>query len=177
MAPAVHVVRDLDQARLLADPLRLRLLHAFADEPRTVKEVADTLGEAVTRLYRHVHALRDAGLLKVAARRKVRGTVEHRYVAIARRFEVDRALLGGRPGKRPLPATLLDRAADELAAHGGLPDRAIVLRVDAKPSAAALARLSKALIAWAESLDAEESGDEPWTATVAFYPTSTRREV
>jgi DNA-binding transcriptional ArsR family regulator len=173
MEPAVHIVRDLAHARLLADPLRLRLLHAFAGGPRTVKEVAADLGEAPTRLYRHVHALRDAKLLTVAGRRRVRGTVEHRYVAIAKRFEIDRALLGRAPGRRrPLPATLLDRAADELAAHGGLPRDAVVLRVDARPSPVALARLRKALIAWAESLDAADGDGPAWTATVALYPTS-----
>lgn len=166
MEPA-HVVRDLAQARVLAEPLRLRLLHAFAAAPRTVKEVADELGEAPTRLYRHVHALRDAKLITVASRRRVRGTTEHRYAAIAKRFEVDRALLGRKPGKRPLPATLLDRAADEVAV---VTDGALVLRVDARPSPAALARLRKALVAWAESLDAEQSGPAAWTATVALYP-------
>ena len=58
-----HYVKDLEQARLLTDPFKLKLLEQFAAEPRTTKQVADHLGEKAPKLYRHVDALATAGLL------------------------------------------------------------------------------------------------------------------
>jgi hypothetical protein len=52
-----YIVKSLDQAKLLADPLRLRILQAFVREPRTTKQVADSIGENASKLYRRVDAL------------------------------------------------------------------------------------------------------------------------
>ena len=52
-----YVVRRLEQARLLSDPFKLKLLEQFAAGPATTKQVADLLGEKAPRLYRHVDAL------------------------------------------------------------------------------------------------------------------------
>lgn len=87
-----YVVRDLDQARVLLDPLRLKLLRAFVSSPKTTKQVSEELGEKPTRLYRHVDSLLDSGLLVVKDERRKRGTVERYLQAISRRFAVDPAL-------------------------------------------------------------------------------------
>jgi DNA-binding transcriptional ArsR family regulator len=60
-----YVVRRLDQAKLLTDPFKLKLLQRFGGNPVTTKQVADQMGEKAPRLYRHVDALFDAGLLKL----------------------------------------------------------------------------------------------------------------
>src|SRR4051812_32721287 len=70
---ARYKVDRLDQVRLLAHPLRLRLFEAFAIEPRTTRQVAQALGLAPTRLYHHVNALEEVGLLKLMETRRVRG--------------------------------------------------------------------------------------------------------
>ena len=79
-------IRDLDRLRLLADPLRLRLLQAFAERARTTKQVAELLQVPPTRLYHHVGQLESAGLIRLVRTRPVRGTVEKYYRAVARRF-------------------------------------------------------------------------------------------
>jgi DNA-binding transcriptional ArsR family regulator len=89
---AVYTVRSLEQARILSDPLRVRLLREFVEEPRTTKQVADRLGENAPKLYRHVQALVDAGLLELKEERKKRGTTERYLQAVAARFEVDASL-------------------------------------------------------------------------------------
>ena len=49
-----YVLRELGQVRALTDPLRQRLLRAFAGEPQTTKQVAHSLNENPTKLYHHV---------------------------------------------------------------------------------------------------------------------------
>lgn len=84
-----YIVKRLDQAKLLTDPFKLKLLERFGGEPVTTKQVADLMGEKAPRLYRHVDAMFDAGLLKLVEEKPKRGTVERYYQTIANRFEVD----------------------------------------------------------------------------------------
>src|SRR4051812_9517926 len=78
-----YVLRELAQIKALADPLRQRLLRAFAGEPRTTKQVAHDLKENPTKLYHHVDTLAEAGLLKLVETRQNRGTMERYYQAAA----------------------------------------------------------------------------------------------
>ena len=81
-------VTKVDQARLLADPIKLRIIQEMAFKPHTTKQVADIIGEKPTKLYRHVEALRAAGLIEMVAEKPKRGTVEKYFLAVARRFEI-----------------------------------------------------------------------------------------
>src|SRR5438105_5007402 len=89
-------VRNLEHVRLLAHPLRLKLLEAFGHEPRTTKQVAGLLGEKPTRLYHHVDALARAGLLVLVRTRRNRGTVEKYFRTVADRIELDPSVFEAR---------------------------------------------------------------------------------
>lgn len=88
-------VTRLDQLKALSHPLRQQLFEQFAHGARTTKQVADHLGEKLTRLYHHVAALEDAGLIELVATRPVRGTIEKYYEAVARTVRIDSSLLAG----------------------------------------------------------------------------------
>src|SRR5918912_4209068 len=88
----VVTITDLDRLRVIADPLRLRILETLI-EPRTVKQVAAALGLAPTKLYYHINLLERHGLIVVVDTRLVSGILEKRYQAAARCFRVDHALL------------------------------------------------------------------------------------
>ena len=90
---AVHTLKDLHQVKLLADPMRFRILEAFSAAARTTKQVAERLGEPPTKLYHHVDLLARAGLITLVDTRQNRGTVEKYYRAVAREFVVDRKFL------------------------------------------------------------------------------------
>jgi DNA-binding transcriptional ArsR family regulator len=93
---AEHRISRLDTVRVLADPLRLRLLEAMAsrlDEPWTVKELARALGEPPTKLYYHVNLLEEHGILVVTGSRLVSGIVEKRYQLVAANISVDQGVL------------------------------------------------------------------------------------
>ena len=104
------LVRNLGQLKALADPLRLRVLRAFAGEPRTAKQVAEEIGERPGRLYHHLAVLESVGLLEVTHTRQVRGTVEKHYRAVASRFEVDGTLFSA-----AAPAAASDAERVEMA--------------------------------------------------------------
>jgi DNA-binding transcriptional ArsR family regulator len=169
-------VTNLEQVRLLADPLKLRIIRSFAEGPKTTREVADQLGENLTRLYRHVDALFDAGLIEITSERKKRGTVERTFQAIAQRFEVDQALFADQDGDRAMREHFRV-AEDEMvaalnAADGDLEPLCMRLQLAASPEK--LRQLRAMLEDWLESAQAldEATEDDPTTAgaLIVFYP-------
>jgi len=49
--------------RTMAHPIRLELLHALRDYPKSVRNLAVELGEKPTTISRHLAALRNAGVV------------------------------------------------------------------------------------------------------------------
>lgn len=93
-----YVVKRMEQAKLLTDPFKLKLIEEFAGAPATTKQVADKMGEKAPRLYRHVDALVDEGLLLLVEEKPKRGTIERYYKTVAARFEVDPELFSPSSG-------------------------------------------------------------------------------
>lgn len=93
--PPVHVVTDLEQLKLLADPLRLRILEPLCREARTTKQVAEILGESPTKLYHHIDLLEKAGLIRLEETRQKRGTLEKYYRAVAGSFRAGLEVFSG----------------------------------------------------------------------------------
>jgi len=131
---AVKVLTELEQIRVLADPLRVSILEIMAREEHTTKQVAQLLGEKPTKLYHHVEALERVGLIRMARTRQNRGTLEKYYVGVARRFEASSSLFSdaaeGEGNEAELPqmiSMLLEKTGDELrrlAASGAEEDAA-----------------------------------------------------
>src|SRR5215510_5963461 len=112
---------DLEQVKVLADPLRLRILEQLCLAERTTKQVAQRLGEKPTKLYHHVEALERVGLIRLARTRQNRGTIEKYYLAVARQFQADSRIFSTDAGSaakgdalQTVITSLLDRTADEM---------------------------------------------------------------
>jgi DNA-binding transcriptional ArsR family regulator len=114
----VRVIDDAETLRLIADPLRLRLLEAIRQEPRTVTELADLLDLPRTKLYYHVNLLLEHDLIAIDTTRVISGITEKRYRVTAYRLSVDKAILGAPDtGQAPLDVFLsvvLDEVATEI---------------------------------------------------------------
>jgi DNA-binding transcriptional ArsR family regulator len=66
--------------KALADPLRIRLVEALWETPRSVAELAECLSLPADRLYYHLGQLERAGLIEVVEYRRLpRGKVERIY--------------------------------------------------------------------------------------------------
>jgi len=177
----VFKIKDLDQVRLLSDPLKLRLLQTFAESAKTVKQAAAELGENVTKLYRHVDALLDAGMLVVIEEKQKRGTVQRTLRAVAQRFEADHALFADEHGAAGTEAVreMLRISEEEILnvlAHTGddvEEELAILMRVRGSASPEKIAELRETLKAWLDSIPAGDQAPEHETVEfgglIAFY--------
>ena len=185
-----YIVKRLEQAKLLTDPFKLKLIERFAGKPVTTKQVADRMGEKAPRLYRHVDALVAEGLLELVEEKPKRGTIERYYRTVADRFEIHPDLFiasdEGDADARDMIRSLLRETESDLVkifdtykAAGSSPNEdelPIVMRIAVRGTPEEIQDLRKKLEDWhKESSQAcgerEDSNDlESWSGLLAFYP-------
>lgn len=183
-----YVVKRLEQAKLLTDPFKLRLIEGFAGAPATTKQVADKMGEKAPRLYRHVDALVDEGLLTLVEEKPKRGTIERYYTTVADRFEVDPELFSPAAGNGDdaldLMRTLIrDTESDLVSLFREIGDSTpepeampIVMKLGIRGTPAEIAELRGKLMKWlddCENLATDpdlEDQRETYSGLLAFYP-------
>ena len=185
-----YIVKRLEQAKLLTDPFKLKLIERFAGKPVTTKQVADRMGEKAPRLYRHVDALVAEGLLELVEEKPKRGTIERYYRTVADRFEIHPDLFmasdAGDADARDMIRSLLRETESDLVkifdaykAAGSSPNEdelPIVMRIAVRGTPEEIQDLRKKLEDWhKESSQAcgerEDSDDlESWSGLIAFYP-------
>jgi len=88
----IYMLRELEQIRAIADPLRLKILHVLSEKSMTTKQVAAELSENVNKLYHHVETLESVGLIKLTHTKPNRGTLEKYYKAVAKHFTLSPVL-------------------------------------------------------------------------------------
>jgi len=89
----VCYIEEVDQAMALLKPIRLEILRRL-DQPRTCDDLAEIFQESSQKIYYHVKALQEAGLVDKVSDKRVRGTVEGYYQARARSYWVAPSLVG-----------------------------------------------------------------------------------
>ena len=185
-----YIVNRLEQAKLLTDPFKLKLLERFAGSPVTTKQVADRMGEKAPRLYRHVDALVEEGLLELIEEKPKRGTIERYYRTVADRFEIHPDLFiasadSAEEGTDMIRSLLRDtesdlvRIFDHYKAIGSLPEEKelpIVMRVGVRGTPEEIQSLRDKLEDWhkecSEMHGSREDSDDlvSWSGLLAFYP-------
>ena len=184
-----YVLRDLEQVKTLADPLRMRIVEAMRSGPRTTKQVADAFGEKPTRLYHHVDALERAGILRLVETRRNRGTLEKYYEPVAKLFIIDRELFAPEQGEAAEDAAgvvqsavpdMIRNTAEEIRA--GIAEKRIPLRDRSRAEVArvvvrAAPERIEALMEKVHALleDAQDEGEavgpvHDYRLLIAFYP-------
>lgn len=93
------VITNLEQLKVVADPLRLRIMELMSS-PCTVKQVAAELDIPPTKLYYHINLLEKHGLIVVVDTRIVSGIIEKQYQLAAKSVRVDNNLLSPSSGDR-----------------------------------------------------------------------------
>lgn len=74
------------QYRLVAHPLRIRILHTLSSAELTAAQVADYLGESRGNVHYHIQKLQGGGLLEVTRTEPNGGILERYYRAATARF-------------------------------------------------------------------------------------------
>ena len=90
------VIDNLDTLKVLADPLRIRILDLMR-ESCTVKQVAAELDIPPTKLYYHINQLEKHNLIVLVDTRIVSGIIEKHYQTAAHTVRVKRHLLSPSP--------------------------------------------------------------------------------
>lgn len=86
MIPLADFLRIDPEQKLIAHPLRTRILHATAERPMTAKQTATALGETPGNVHYHLQRLLAGGLVEITETRTVKGITEKYYKARSTRF-------------------------------------------------------------------------------------------
>ncbi|MFC0189747.1 ArsR/SmtB family transcription factor [Fictibacillus aquaticus] len=89
----VYKLEELEQLRVISDPLRLKVIWEIIDEAKTGKMVADILEAPAPKIHYHLKELERVGLVKVERTEEKNGIVQKFYRPIARVFSTAEILL------------------------------------------------------------------------------------
>ena len=184
-------VSDLETLRAIADPLRVQILELMEGQSLTVKQVAEKLGLAPSKLYYHFGALEKLGLIEVAETRMVANMQEKKFRSNADLLDVDPALFnfskeGDNEPINILLASTIDATRDDLLRSlqarqfqleqgaDEQPRRLIINRVVSRVPEHRIEEFQKQLMKLLQEFEAEDqtsnSSDQPYALSLAFYP-------
>jgi DNA-binding transcriptional ArsR family regulator len=193
----VRMIFDVETMRVVADPVRARILEAMAGRTNgswSVRELAELLAVPQTRLYHHVELLVRHHLIRPVERRIVSRIVETRYRIAARSIQLDPAMFSSPVDASTVGATSTESTATvtdvfdgarrevEAAVRLGLvqltddapAERRLVLdRVVMRLSPGRAAELHERLFALADEFGDDDAPDGTAIGMVlALYPTT-----
>jgi len=90
-------IESLEQLRVLADPLRMRILEQLVQRPMTMSQLGDAFGESTAKMHYHVRELEKFGFIKLVEKRERGGFIEKYYRAVAKDVRVPPELLHASP--------------------------------------------------------------------------------
>ncbi|WP_433235731.1 ArsR/SmtB family transcription factor [Streptosporangium sp. CA-135522] len=82
-------LRSSAQHKALGHPIRHSMVNLLRQRPATLGELTAALGSTKGTVGYHVRILREAGLVRLASTRRVRGGTEQRFELINRGFRLD----------------------------------------------------------------------------------------
>lgn len=89
----IYVIERLEQLRVIADPLRMRILERLVRRPMTMSQLGEEFGETTAKMHYHVHELEKFGLIRLVEKRERGGFLEKYYRAVAKDFPLAADLL------------------------------------------------------------------------------------
>jgi DNA-binding transcriptional ArsR family regulator len=183
------LVRDYDTLKVIADPLRAQIVELLLREPLNVRQVADRLGLAPSKLYYHFGLLEKIGLVVVADTRQIANIVEKTYRLAAPNIEVEPSLFNfntqaGQDNLNTALVATLDTTRDDVlrsvqarytALESGTPPRPrnmMLSRVLSRISDERADEFKRRLAALLQEFDTADSdaSAQTYALMVAFYP-------
>lgn len=179
-------IDDIEVLEVLNNPTRFRILRLL-QEPRAVRDVADSLGVPPTRLYYHFNMMEEAGVIRVVETRKAGAMLQKLYQVTAKGFKPSPTIAQGDHEPHEIAkitaGVILDGA--RVDAEEALAEHFSRLKAGAEEKIGGLLRRSLAKITRDQALDLadrlgkfieeefdardEEDGDE-FGLTVVFFP-------
>jgi DNA-binding transcriptional ArsR family regulator len=190
--PKSFRITDLETLRAVSDPLRVQIVELLA-ENLTVKQVAEKLGLAPSKLYYHFTTLEKLGLIEVAETRMVSNMVEKVYRSSADLVDVDPALFkfareGANESLNMVINSTIDATRDDIIrslqarqfqleqGEAEQPRRFIINRLVSRISEERIGEFQDRLVKLLQEFESENAASarktdlQPYALTVAFYP-------
>ena len=186
-------IKDLETLRAVSDPLRIQIVELLTNQNLTVKQVAEKLGLAPSKLYYHFGALEKLGMIEVAETRMVSNMIEKVYQSNADQLDVDPSLLkfskeGDNESFNILISSTIDATREDIirslqarqfqldlgAAEQSR--RFIINRVVSQISEERVAEFQERLVQLIQEFEGEDQrasrkpNQQPYALTVALYP-------
>lgn len=191
--PKPFQIKDLDTLRALSDPLRMQIVELLIAQNLTVKQVAEKLGLAPSKLYYHFTTLEKLGLIEVAETRMVANMVEKTYQSSVAIVDVDPALfkfskVGGNEPFHMAINSVIDTTREDIirsleARQFQLeqgaeeqPRRFIINRIVSRVPEQRVQEFQENLVKLLQEFETENDTSargsklQPYALTVAFYP-------
>lgn len=91
MNDKLKVIRTDEELKVFTDPYRMRIIETFLqnDQPMTVKQVADTLGEVPAKVHYHVKKLLKIKLIELDHIQVINGINAKYYKLLYQQFKVE----------------------------------------------------------------------------------------
>jgi DNA-binding transcriptional ArsR family regulator len=124
------VLTSLAQFKALGHPLRHRLLNVLRQRPATLAQLAAALGSTKGTLAYHVKVMVDAGLLRQAGVRTVRGGTEQYFEPVSRTIQ------HGQDDPRAAEFLISAAVAEMLPARPGQPEATLLRHFRLDPAQA-----------------------------------------
>lgn len=178
----VYEVDTIAKLRVIANPLRMRILECLIPQARTAKEVGELLKVQSNTRYYHISELEKAGMIKVVDTVITSGIQQKYYRATGRYFRIEPTLFhGGDPEPaEPVVSFLtnaITTAADDLRnafSTGRIAQRPALTRVSRrliKASPEKIAEFHRRLAALEEEFIAlHDPDEESFELTYALFP-------
>ncbi|HSM24871.1 MAG TPA: winged helix-turn-helix domain-containing protein [Anaerolineaceae bacterium] len=193
----VFVIRDLETLKVIADPVRNQILEVLEKKPQNVKEVAEKLGLAPSKLYYHFNMLEKVELIKVVETRQVANLIEKYYSSTAAFIDIDHNLLNfstteGKENIFTMVTSTVDTTREDLlrSLHArsfqlergamGKPRSMMVTRYVSNLSDETADEFHKrldALLAEFIEADTKDADQQAYALTIALYPSFYFRDV
>lgn len=186
-------IQDLETLRAISDPLRVQIVELLLAQNLTVKQVAEKLGLAPSKLYYHFATLEKLGLIEVAETRMVANMVEKVYQSRADALDVDPTLFKFSTESEQEPFhmvvnSVIDATRDDIIRslqarqfqlEQGAPEqprRFILNRMVSRIPEERVQEFQDRLVTLLEEFERENDASargakfQPYALTVAFYP-------
>lgn len=186
-------ITDLETLRAVSDPLRVQIVELLQDQDLTVKQVAEKLGLAPSKLYYHFTTLEKLGLIEVAETRMVANMVEKVFTSSANALDIDPAIFrfskeGDNEPFTTAIASMIDATREDILRslqarqfqlEQGAPEKSrrfIINRVISRIPEERVQEFQERLVTLLQEFEKENdasvrgSKHQPYALTVAFYP-------
>jgi DNA-binding transcriptional ArsR family regulator len=88
----IYHIREVEQLKVISDPLRIKILWEILEEAKTGKILSDILEVPAPKVHYHLKEMERVGLIQVERKEEKNGIVQKFYRPVAKSFSIEEIL-------------------------------------------------------------------------------------